>query len=190
MAIRILLSDPKKRTQYDVGLYDPHEEENEEKVYGLEELQSMFMEMAKGFEYPSMNGEGPSVVEESGGSWGLRGTVLDGSGSLRDGFVGSVGSVRVLGVDVGGSRELEWNYVVVLGERLGLVGLLGLWRLGSTGDVAEGMGANVVVVPVSVVGTRVLVVVWTVIAVSKSFSAGVLSSATVMNWISGIGTLS
>ncbi|CAL0332698.1 unnamed protein product [Lupinus luteus] len=80
-----VLSDPKKRTQYDVGLYDPHEEENEgfsdfveemvslmaqvrseEKVYGLEELQSMFMEMAKGFEYPSMNGEGPSVVEESG----------------------------------------------------------------------------------------------------------------------------
>ncbi|XP_019445831.1 PREDICTED: uncharacterized protein LOC109349469 isoform X2 [Lupinus angustifolius] len=79
-----VLSDPKKRTLYDVGLYDPQEEENEgfadfveelvslmaqvrseEKVYGWEELQSMFMEMAKGFEYPSMFGEGPSVVDQS-----------------------------------------------------------------------------------------------------------------------------
>ncbi|KAE9613626.1 hypothetical protein Lal_00016306 [Lupinus albus] len=80
-----VLSDPKKRTLYDVGLYDPQEEENEgfsdfveemaslmaqvrneEKIYGWEELQSMFMEMAKEFEYPSMYGEGPSVVDESG----------------------------------------------------------------------------------------------------------------------------
>ncbi|CAL0312146.1 unnamed protein product [Lupinus luteus] len=80
-----VLSDPKKKTQYDVGLYDPQDEENEgfsdfveemaslmaqvrseEKVYGLEELQSMFLEMAKGFKYPSMNGEGSSVVDESG----------------------------------------------------------------------------------------------------------------------------
>ncbi|KAK7317861.1 hypothetical protein RJT34_02437 [Clitoria ternatea] len=62
-----VLSDHKKRTMYDVGFYDPQEEEDEGfsdfvqemvslmkqvrtegKNYGLEELQAMLMEMAKG----------------------------------------------------------------------------------------------------------------------------------------------
>lgn len=79
-----VLSDPKKRTMYDVGLYCPEEEEDEgfsdfveemlslmaqvrreEKVYGLEELQSMFMEMVEGFESPSMYCGVPSMFDES-----------------------------------------------------------------------------------------------------------------------------
>ncbi|XP_004505262.1 uncharacterized protein [Cicer arietinum] len=79
-----VLSDPKKRTMYDAGLYDPQEEEDEgfsdfveemvaimaqvkreEKVYGLEELQAMFMEMAEGFQSTSMYCGTPSVVDES-----------------------------------------------------------------------------------------------------------------------------
>ncbi|XP_020239344.1 uncharacterized protein LOC109818313 [Cajanus cajan] len=74
-----VLSDHKKRTIYDAGLYDPQEEEDEGfsdfveemlslmaqvrtegKHYGLEELQGMLMEMAKGFEC-----EVPSVIDES-----------------------------------------------------------------------------------------------------------------------------
>lgn len=87
-----VLSDPKKRTMYDAGLYDPQEEEDEdfsdfvdemvslmaevrreEKVYGLEELQDMFMEMAEGFESPSMYCGTPSMVDES---FAKRGSVL------------------------------------------------------------------------------------------------------------------
>ncbi|KAM7270839.1 hypothetical protein ACFE04_030053 [Oxalis oulophora] len=64
-----VLSDGRKRTMYDAGLYDPNDEEEEgcsdfvqelvsmmaqtrreEKVYTLEELQTMFTEMAQGFE--------------------------------------------------------------------------------------------------------------------------------------------
>ncbi|XP_058735398.1 uncharacterized protein LOC131607405 [Vicia villosa] len=79
-----VLSDPKKRTMYDAGLYDPQEEEDEgfsdfmdemaslmaevkreEKVYGLDELQAMFMEMAEGFETPSMCFGTPLRVDES-----------------------------------------------------------------------------------------------------------------------------
>ncbi|XP_057419664.1 uncharacterized protein LOC130713860 [Lotus japonicus] len=80
-----VLSDPKKRTMYDAGLYDPQEEEdegfsdfveemaslmaqvrNEGKDYGLEELQSMLMEMVEEFESPSMYScEVPSVIDES-----------------------------------------------------------------------------------------------------------------------------
>jgi len=37
----------------------------QEKVYGLEELQDMFMEMAEGFESPSMYCGTPSVIDES-----------------------------------------------------------------------------------------------------------------------------
>ncbi|XP_059655398.1 uncharacterized protein LOC132302528 isoform X2 [Cornus florida] len=66
-----VLSDRRKRTIYDAGLYDPHEEEDEDfsdflkemvslmdqvrkenKCYSMEELQSMFMEMSQGFEFP------------------------------------------------------------------------------------------------------------------------------------------
>lgn len=87
-----VLSDPKKRSMYDAGLYDPQEEEvedfsdfvdemvslmaevrREEKVYGLEELQDMFMEMAEGFQSPSMYCGTPSVVDES---FANRGSVL------------------------------------------------------------------------------------------------------------------
>ncbi|KAL2344759.1 hypothetical protein Fmac_006044 [Flemingia macrophylla] len=72
-----VLSDHKKRIIYDAGLYDPQEEEDEGfsdfveemlslmaqvrregKHYGLEELQGMLMEMAKGL-------ESPSVLDES-----------------------------------------------------------------------------------------------------------------------------
>ncbi|CAI8618490.1 unnamed protein product [Vicia faba] len=79
-----VLSDPKRRTMYDAGLYDPQEEEDEEfsdfmdemaslmvevkreeKVYGLDELQAMFMEMAEGFETPSMYFGTPTRVDES-----------------------------------------------------------------------------------------------------------------------------
>ncbi|KEH30888.1 putative DnaJ domain-containing protein [Medicago truncatula] len=87
-----VLSDPKKRSMYDAGLYDPQEEEvedfsdfvdemvslmaevrREEKVYGLEELQDMFMEMAEGFQSPSVYCGTPSVVDES---FANRGSVL------------------------------------------------------------------------------------------------------------------
>ncbi|KAK7379909.1 hypothetical protein VNO78_34185 [Psophocarpus tetragonolobus] len=80
-----VLSDSKKRTVYDAGLYDPKEEEDEgfsdfveemlslmaqvrreEKNYGLEELQDMLMEMAKGVETPSVYCGVPSVIGESG----------------------------------------------------------------------------------------------------------------------------
>ncbi|KAG4906272.1 hypothetical protein JHK82_054910 [Glycine max] len=79
-----VLSDSKKRTMYDAGLYDPQEEEDEGfsdfveemlshmaqvrregKHYGLEELQGMLMEMAKGFECPSMYCGVNSVIDES-----------------------------------------------------------------------------------------------------------------------------
>ncbi|KAI3818260.1 hypothetical protein L1987_12063 [Smallanthus sonchifolius] len=65
-----VLSDRKKRSIYDVGLYDPQEEEDEgfadfmqemsslmkdvkreEKIYSLGEIQSMFWEMARSFNY-------------------------------------------------------------------------------------------------------------------------------------------
>ncbi|OVA01424.1 DnaJ domain [Macleaya cordata] len=72
-----VLSDKRKRTMYDAGLYDPNQEEEEEgdhdegfsdflqemvslmasvkrkennKVYSMEELQQMFMEMVQGFD--------------------------------------------------------------------------------------------------------------------------------------------
>ncbi|KAJ8570238.1 hypothetical protein K7X08_006815 [Anisodus acutangulus] len=64
-----VLSDQKKRMMYDAGLYDPEEDEDEgfgdflqemaslmedarkeDKNYSMEELQSMFWEMAQGFE--------------------------------------------------------------------------------------------------------------------------------------------
>ncbi|KAK7368208.1 hypothetical protein VNO80_10232 [Phaseolus coccineus] len=79
-----VLSDSKKRTMYDAGLYDPQEEgdegfsdfleemlylmaqaRKEKKHYDLEELQGMLMEMAKGFECPSMYCGVPSVIDES-----------------------------------------------------------------------------------------------------------------------------
>lgn len=67
-----VLSDERKRTLYDAGLYDPEEEEEEgfsdfvqemlslmavarkeDKSYSMEELQTMFMEMAQEFEQSS-----------------------------------------------------------------------------------------------------------------------------------------
>ncbi|KAL5553398.1 hypothetical protein UlMin_040799 [Ulmus minor] len=68
-----VLSDQRKRVMYDAGLYDPEDEEDEgfsdfvqemvslmaqtrteEKNHSLEELQEMLMEMAQGFESPSV----------------------------------------------------------------------------------------------------------------------------------------
>ncbi|KAD7116588.1 hypothetical protein E3N88_03856 [Mikania micrantha] len=67
-----VLSDQKKRSIYDVGMYDPYEEEDEgfadfmqemsslmknvkkeEKIYSFCEIQNMFWEMAKSFNYPA-----------------------------------------------------------------------------------------------------------------------------------------
>lgn len=65
-----VLSDPRKKTMYDAGLYDPEEDDDDEgfadflqemvslmdnvrkenKIYTMEELQGMFWEMADGFE--------------------------------------------------------------------------------------------------------------------------------------------
>ncbi|KAL5828044.1 hypothetical protein ACOSQ3_019872 [Xanthoceras sorbifolium] len=87
-----VLSDQRKRTLYDSGLYDPEDEEDEglsdfvqemlslmadarreDKTYSMEELQSMFMEMAQGFDFDSSSSSSSSqswwfeypTVEES-----------------------------------------------------------------------------------------------------------------------------
>lgn len=79
-----VLSDQRKRTLYDAGLYDPDEEEEdgfadfvqemvslmdqargEKKNYTMEDLQSMFLEMAQGFDSPTWF-FGSSIVEDSG----------------------------------------------------------------------------------------------------------------------------
>ncbi|XP_047151879.1 chaperone protein DnaJ-like isoform X2 [Vigna umbellata] len=79
-----VLSDSKKRTLYDAGLHDPQEGEDEgfsdfmeemlslmaqarreKKHYDLKELQGMLMEIAKGFECPSMYCGVPSAIDES-----------------------------------------------------------------------------------------------------------------------------
>ncbi|CAN4121695.1 unnamed protein product [Withania somnifera] len=73
-----VLSDQKKRMMYDTGLYDPEEDENEgfadflqemtslmkdarkeKRSYSMEELRSMFWEMAKGFETCDWSGFAP-----------------------------------------------------------------------------------------------------------------------------------
>ncbi|KAM5567057.1 chaperone protein DnaJ [Rosa sericea] len=75
-----VLSDQRKRTMYDAGLYDPDDEEDEglcdfvqelvslmaesrreQKSYSMEDLQDMFMEMVRGFE-PSFTFCGPSTA--------------------------------------------------------------------------------------------------------------------------------
>ncbi|KAF8407675.1 hypothetical protein HHK36_006810 [Tetracentron sinense] len=72
-----VLSDPRKRTIYDTGLYDPDEEEDQKKSYSMEELQRMFLEMAQGFGTQFFCG--PSILEDSGRSkrarWGDNPTV-------------------------------------------------------------------------------------------------------------------
>ncbi|XP_044489640.1 chaperone protein DnaJ-like isoform X2 [Mangifera indica] len=79
-----VLSDEGKRTLYDVGLYDPAEEEEErfsdfvqemvslmaqtrkeDKCYSLEELQAMLMEMSEGFGASSWLNNEYSVLEDS-----------------------------------------------------------------------------------------------------------------------------
>ncbi|KAJ0037845.1 hypothetical protein Pint_22249 [Pistacia integerrima] len=78
-----VLSDEKKRTLYDVGLYNPEYEEDEgfydfvqemvslmaqrrkeDKSYSLEELQAMLMEMSEGFEASTWLNEYP-ILEDS-----------------------------------------------------------------------------------------------------------------------------
>ncbi|XP_041013103.1 dnaJ homolog subfamily B member 7-like isoform X1 [Juglans microcarpa x Juglans regia] len=79
-----VLSDQRKRTLYDAGLYDPDDEQDEgfsdflqemvslmkqtrkeKKNYSLEELQRMLVEMAQGFDSPTWSC-GPSIVGNSG----------------------------------------------------------------------------------------------------------------------------
>ncbi|KAF5751850.1 hypothetical protein HS088_TW02G00869 [Tripterygium wilfordii] len=77
-----VLSDQRKRTLYDVGLYDPDEEEedegygdfleemmslmaqNKDKKYSMDELQTMLVEISEGFEF-SWWPCGPPVVRDS-----------------------------------------------------------------------------------------------------------------------------
>lgn len=79
-----VLSDQRKRTLYDAGLYDPDDEEEDEgfsdfvqemvtlmnqsrredKSYSLEELQSMFLEMAQEFQSSPTWFCGPSILED------------------------------------------------------------------------------------------------------------------------------
>lgn len=77
-----VLSDHRKRTMYDAGLYDPEDQEDEglsdfvqeilnlmaqdkrqDKSYSMEELQTMLSEMAQGFETSSWYCT-PSILEE------------------------------------------------------------------------------------------------------------------------------
>ncbi|KAK3009309.1 hypothetical protein RJ639_013745 [Escallonia herrerae] len=78
-----VLSDHRKRTMYDAGLYDPDEEENEDfadflqemmslmedarreaKQYSMEELQTMFCDMARSFEFPDWSNYSQEAVCE------------------------------------------------------------------------------------------------------------------------------
>ncbi|KAH0990987.1 hypothetical protein GBA52_002470 [Prunus armeniaca] len=85
-AYSAVLSDRRKRTMYDAGLYDPDEEDDEgfcdfvqemvslmaesrreAKNYSMEDLQTMLMEMAQGFESPPPSLFcGQSAFEQSG----------------------------------------------------------------------------------------------------------------------------
>ncbi|CAL5396692.1 unnamed protein product [Camellia sinensis] len=98
-----VLSDKRKRTMYDAGLYDFVQEEDEgfsdflqemmslmaevrreDKIYTMEELQSMLMEMAKGFEYPSEQSYSPQCQWPSSYEsfqWGCAPLKFDDSGS-------------------------------------------------------------------------------------------------------------
>ncbi|KAK2981302.1 hypothetical protein RJ640_007003, partial [Escallonia rubra] len=79
-----VLSDHRKRPMYDAGLYDPDEEEDEDfadflqemmslmadarrdaKQYSMEELQSMFCDMARSFEFPDWSNYPQEAVCES-----------------------------------------------------------------------------------------------------------------------------
>nr|GMD24844.1 chaperone protein DnaJ-like [Ipomoea batatas] len=86
-----VLSDPRRRTLYDAGLYDSREDDGEVegfadfvqemvslmkdvrregKTYSMEELQTMFWDMAKGFEVPEWpNLSQPPVHLQSSSQW-------------------------------------------------------------------------------------------------------------------------
>lgn len=99
-----VLSDHRKRAMYDAGLYDTFEDEEEDfsdflmemvsvvnevkrenKVYSMEELQSMFTEMAQGFNYPngsySPQYQWYSSYESS--QWGYEPSMFTNSGSSK-----------------------------------------------------------------------------------------------------------
>lgn len=98
-----VLSDEKKRVLYDIGLYDPDEEDDEgfsdfmqemlslmaqnkreDKSYSMEELQTMFTEMAQGFESSLSYYTTSSVVDDPAQSKGACGDskpIMDTSGS-------------------------------------------------------------------------------------------------------------
>lgn len=80
-----VLSDARKRAVYDAGMYDPTEEEDEgfcdfmremlslmrqvreeEKCCSMEELQSMLVELAQGFDSSSQWFSSPSIVSNQG----------------------------------------------------------------------------------------------------------------------------
>lgn len=86
-----VLSDARKRAMYDAGMYDPTEEEDEaffdfmqemlslmtqvreeEKCCSMEELQSMFVELAQGFDSSSQWFSSPSIVSNQGCSSNLQ----------------------------------------------------------------------------------------------------------------------
>ncbi|XP_057486458.1 uncharacterized protein LOC130772561 isoform X2 [Actinidia eriantha] len=99
-----VLSDKRKRTIYDAGLYDTLEGEDEgfsdflqemaslmaevrreNKSYTIEELRSMFTEMAKGFEYPtecSLSSPFQWPTQESS-QWGYGPLMFDDSRSSK-----------------------------------------------------------------------------------------------------------
>nr|GMD26635.1 chaperone protein DnaJ-like [Ipomoea batatas] len=87
-----VLSDPRRRTLYDAGLYDSREDDGEVegfadfvqemvslmkdvrregKTYSMEELQTMFWDMAKGFEVPEWPNlsQQPPVHLQSSSQW-------------------------------------------------------------------------------------------------------------------------
>lgn len=77
-----VLSDQRKRTMYDAGLYDPDDEQDEglcdfvqelmslmaesrreHKSYSMEDLQAMLVEMVQGFETSTPSFRGPSTAQ-------------------------------------------------------------------------------------------------------------------------------
>lgn len=124
-----VLSDQRKRSMYDVGLYDPDDDEEDEgfcdfvqemvslmaesrreaKSYTMEDLQAMFREMVKGFESPPSSffcGQ-PVAFEQSGCSKRTR--LESNSGIGRDSGAGSSLHVPNLGMYGEGFFSFQWQ---------------------------------------------------------------------------------
>lgn len=89
-----VLSDPRKRTLYDAGVYDPVEEMDEEKCSSMEDLQNMFAEMVQGFQSPRWYSS-PSVASNQGCS----GILQQEAQSLRQDSTRPSSSFGVLGMN-------------------------------------------------------------------------------------------